>query len=287
MTFKNSTIEINTTLGYTSVYAYNEILEIFDALAKTTTILDGSDFYYAPPFSTLFAYPYIVGSPATGEWVGQENKIAIYLHKESLFEGKWQFFDVPNGYFLNIAGDLVFRAIKLNGLWELKEVNTTAYANRPTHCATTTVTTSFPNPPSFNIYDFGRLFTFNGMSATTYTNEVIDNDQNTIVLDRTGYSISKFVWDSIPLLFIPSLYVQGYFPFRSGIFHLIFNNISPNNFDFNVVFENATNLDNNRSNPLAGITIMGNSFVFTVPPAGVELKFQTIINNGIVYLTGL
>ncbi len=91
MVFKSNILEIDNNAQYSSIFAYNEYIDIFDRTLQKT---GGSG--TSPPVTPIFNYPYVVLTGATGLWTNQDNKLAfLRKRKNSTF---WQFYDVPVGY---------------------------------------------------------------------------------------------------------------------------------------------------------------------------------------------
>lgn len=88
----------------------NRLLRGLDALLQSRVI---SHVTAAPPGSPVDGDVYIVPAGATGDWAGQDNKIARW--NADLTEPEWEFFTAKKGWTLRTTGGLAGIPLEFTG----------------------------------------------------------------------------------------------------------------------------------------------------------------------------
>jgi hypothetical protein len=293
MGFKTSTVNIDSTSGYTSVYDYNEIIDTFDvALVKTVPDVFAS--LTDPPSSPIPNLMYPIGVGATGVWLGQDSKIGIYRQRENGY--RWSFYTVPIGFKLTTPtplNEFVQSYLDSSGNWI--SVSDSKVAYHPTgkvYAARTNVSAAFPNTTS--TASFGRLFTGEtGVFSPTYLSETILNTLS-VTDNQSDQDIRRvylFNWINFPIPTIPTGYIDGECAGNGGIYRLVFDNVSNAPFTFRLILNPSAGLisiANSSTKPFTQGTIVSITLVFTIPatntvPYVIEFQiYRTLGSTAII-----
>jgi hypothetical protein len=273
MTFKNSNINIDTTSGYTPTYYYNEFISLVDsALIKNTNVNFDDP---SPPFnpSRNFPYPVDTTSPAQGNWLGQEGKLALYRDRQD--ESFWEFYDVPEGYKLsnsvNADYSCVVRSQTAISGWEIKDKHV-PYPNQPVSAFSSTLT-SLPTFSAGTQVDIGRVF---NTDLGVFNPAIVNHSNLNIIPTNSGHRCNSFTWTNNSLPSVPSfLIMRTGIDFRWTTHRFSFTNASSFPFNLRINFDRTGGtpiLTNSPTKPFTSGTILP-----AIPLLGLTDSIECVI----------